>query len=478
MRGSELLDKMELVDPAYVEAAGATPPAVKRRGWVKWGAVAACLCVLIGTGALAAEAYAYHEAAEFFNEYGLSTEGLTRGEIKEVYRDITARTFSYSKTADVLQNSVTGELKGTEISQDQPTPEEVEALWRLAQEKGAPGVHYQYRSEQKLDEDLGFEIHDRSYFEKYDGETLLWSVSFTEFFIEDYAPVSGGVLVWGCTPVWASSQPSPAWLAKVDDEGNLLWKKALSHGFDDEYIAEVVENGDGTCAVFSRGDLQYLVLSQYTGAGEELSTHKTQVGNQGIWNAARLGEDYIVQLGNRAENVDRIVKVDRDGNVTDAFTYTSEACYYYVTDMAEFAGKLYLSAYSVPRLPDDTETAGGRYEVAAILKELFDNNRLEIGSDELTGLLRDHYTAVLLLCDPKAGTPQTFYSVQGSLGGKLTVEGEELLWDVESFSDAIFSPATSAYSIAGTCQVFRYSFDRAGSLLRQEKTDEVTRYSR
>ena len=37
--------------------------------------------------------------AEFFNEYGLSTEGLTRGEIKEVYRDITARTFSYSKTA-------------------------------------------------------------------------------------------------------------------------------------------------------------------------------------------------------------------------------------------------------------------------------------------------------------------------------------------------------------------------------------------
>ncbi len=29
--------------------------------------------------------------------------------------------------------------------------------------------------------------------------------------------------------------------------------------------------------------------------------------------------------------------------------------------------------------------------------------------------------AVLLLCDPEGGAPETFYSVQGSLGGKLRV---------------------------------------------------------
>lgn len=45
MNGNELLDKMELIDPAYVEAADAQPRR-KRNGWIKWGAAAACLCVV------------------------------------------------------------------------------------------------------------------------------------------------------------------------------------------------------------------------------------------------------------------------------------------------------------------------------------------------------------------------------------------------------------------------------------------------
>ena len=48
MRNDGLLDKMELVDPAYVEAADAQPKR-RKNAWAKWGAVAACLClVLIG----------------------------------------------------------------------------------------------------------------------------------------------------------------------------------------------------------------------------------------------------------------------------------------------------------------------------------------------------------------------------------------------------------------------------------------------
>ncbi len=49
MRGHDLLDKMELADPAFVEAADAQPPG-KRRSWVRWGAVAAALC-LVAAGA-------------------------------------------------------------------------------------------------------------------------------------------------------------------------------------------------------------------------------------------------------------------------------------------------------------------------------------------------------------------------------------------------------------------------------------------
>lgn len=50
MNGNEFLDKMSLADPAYVEEADR--PVKKRMAWRKWGAMAACLAVLLGVGIL------------------------------------------------------------------------------------------------------------------------------------------------------------------------------------------------------------------------------------------------------------------------------------------------------------------------------------------------------------------------------------------------------------------------------------------
>lgn len=50
MRGNELLDKMENIDPAYIEAADVERKR-KKAAWAKWGALAACLC-LIAVGAV------------------------------------------------------------------------------------------------------------------------------------------------------------------------------------------------------------------------------------------------------------------------------------------------------------------------------------------------------------------------------------------------------------------------------------------
>jgi len=47
MRGNELLDKIELIDLSYVEAAD-KKPAQKVKTWVKGCALAACLCLVIG----------------------------------------------------------------------------------------------------------------------------------------------------------------------------------------------------------------------------------------------------------------------------------------------------------------------------------------------------------------------------------------------------------------------------------------------
>ena len=45
MRGNELLDKMEFIDSAYIESADAKPKK-KKSVWIKWGAIAACLCLV------------------------------------------------------------------------------------------------------------------------------------------------------------------------------------------------------------------------------------------------------------------------------------------------------------------------------------------------------------------------------------------------------------------------------------------------
>lgn len=51
MRGNEFLDKMELTDLKYVEAADEMPNK-KRKSWAKWAAAAACLGVTVFVGAL------------------------------------------------------------------------------------------------------------------------------------------------------------------------------------------------------------------------------------------------------------------------------------------------------------------------------------------------------------------------------------------------------------------------------------------
>ena len=127
------------------------------------------LCGGFGTLAFAAEAKVYNDALVFFDTHGLSTEGLTRGELKAVYRDITTQAFTYSKTAQVIGTSLSSEkVDGYEIFQAEPTPEDVENLWNRWQTKNLldhRGIHYVDRADYKMDPLLGFEVLDKSYLE-------------------------------------------------------------------------------------------------------------------------------------------------------------------------------------------------------------------------------------------------------------------------------------------------------------------------
>ena len=442
----------------------------------RWGAAAACLLLIVvlgsGTYAYAAEAKEYQTAVAFFAENGLNTEGLTRAEIKAVYRDITTRRFTYGKTPEVLRQAV----PGWEIDQGEPAPEELAVLWdRMGQENSAPKTGVSFRRDFRYahSETRGDTL-EKSILECCrDGEPV-WTAEFP-FYLDDWAAFPEGTVVWGWNETRSAAETAYAWIAFADEAGSVLWQQPLTHGFQIEHIAAVLRNDDGTWAVISRGDLRYLCLSTLDTGGKELGFRRTEVGNYGIWNAARLGDGYIVQLGSfNTGDYAHLFRMDREGNVTGDYAYAGEDCVYHITDMAEFGGRVYLSAYAVPPQRDE----GGRDEIANILDYIVSKEHWAIDDEELTPLLRENYTAVLLLCDPEGGEPQTFYSVKGSLGGKLSVNDERLEWDVESFASSFFSPATSAFSIGGTCRVYRYAFDGEGALTGQTDTGETTRYAR
>lgn len=449
-----------------------------------WRAAAACiaLAAVIGSAAYACavEAKNYNTAAGFFEEYGLSTEGLSRAEVKAVYRDITKKKFSYEKTADVIRQAV----PGWEIQQAEPTPEELAAIWNESlwdetvwMKSTAPNeITYRVDAKYVYDPQKGFEVLDKGILECYREMEKIWTAEFKDFYVEGYQFTKEGTVVWGQNDVSSSSDRTYGWIALVDGEGNVMWQKRLEHGFGHEYVGAILSNGDGTWAVVSRGDLKYLCLSCYSADGKELSFRKTEVGNLGIWNAARLGDGYIVQLGNlTSRDTALLYRMDREGRVTDSFSYEAEDCEYHITDLTEFEGQVYLSAYAVPLQNDD----GGRHEIANVLDYISSKEGGEISSEELTPLVRENYTAVLLLCDPEGGEPKTFRSVEGSLGGRLSVnDAGRLEWDVESVTSTFFSPATSSFTVGGVCKVFRYTFDAEGTLIGQTDTGETVPYRR
>ncbi len=436
-----------------------------------------------GGYAYAADVRQYNEAVSFFDEHELSRDGLSRAEIKAVYRDITTESFKYPKTAEVIAKSISG----YELDQSDPTPEDVEALWNYKNYNGRYWVSdsaakekvvYRHYGEDKMDEELGFLVFDRSYFEKYENDQLIWSVSFEEFYIDDYITVDGGAVVYGHSSRISTEQESYAYMSLVSDSGEILWLIKLENGFHSEYICKILDNRDGTLAVFSRGDLEVFCLSQYDKNGDRLSFDKTEIGNYGIWNAAHFGDGYIVQLGSyNTGEMAKIVKVDKNGKITETFSYSGDDCYYYITDMIEFCGNIYLSAYAIPKGEDDEHSKVGHYE----MKDVFDKiaGKYNISSEALTPMVRDNYTAMLLVCEPSTGTPTEFYSVGGSLGGEITIdENGRLLWDVESITSVSFSPMTSAYSFKGSSYIYRYTFDEKGMLVNREKTGEITDFIR
>lgn len=474
-------------------------------------AMAAVLALVLAASIFAgysiyAEAREYNAALAFFNEHNLSTEGLSRGEIKKVYRDITTSTFSYGKTSEII----TKEVGGAEIYQQDPTPEVLNNLWNIRKSGwqhgyrvAEHGISYLARYTLREDPETGAQVEDKSYFEKYNDGKLVWSTEFPNYFhIGGFASSDDATLLYGSVAVDITQKSEQTdsdvirmliteKIMMLDKNGKIqwVWKHDNLDSNSSEIISSATFDGDHIVVFSKIIPSNNLLLRRFDREGKLLSSTTESIGLSGIGASAKLGDGYLVLLQSH-EIGDQLAKLDSSGKVIDFIDYKSKNDLYFIEDMIEMNNKVYISASSVPKLSESEmkHRAGGRRaEIASVLDKVFkdDDFLKELTStcpnpnERLTKLIRDNLTAVLLVCDHDTFEPREFYSIKGSLGGKLSKdENGQLVWEVESVTDNFFSFFSSSFIIGGKKVVYQYTFSEDGQLINQEQTGEIRSYSR
>ena len=85
----------------------------------------------LSTYAIKVEAQEYQNAVDFFEANELSLAGLTRYEIKEIYKDITTKKFDYKKTGEVIVESIESKVPGYSIEIDNASSSNLISVWEL-----------------------------------------------------------------------------------------------------------------------------------------------------------------------------------------------------------------------------------------------------------------------------------------------------------------------------------------------------------
>lgn len=467
-------------------------------------AVAACAALLVGIGA-GAYAYAaarkeYKNALTFFYENDLSTEGLTRNEIKEVYRDFYSHSFTNDLTTDVLLNSRPGVIRGYEITGDDAEWDTTLPETSISDYKTP--VYYEY---EKLYTPIEGtynpltqayqESFDKSIFTKYHNGEKVWEVSFTDININGFYgdPVSETepVLVYGIQQN-SDYEDKIAMLILLDADGNVLWKTLQNNSTGFDTIYEALCNPDGSYTTFGRcsvGDEvgDHICVNKYSKDGKPVFANVLDIKDRTIEHVALTDSGYLISLSSYVViDFSHVLKLDFDGNLVGDFRYESEECDFYISDFCEHNGTVYISGYATPKAPNDYRNYLMRDLYSLRIKlSSFENRDKYIHNsftkEELLAMFREHFTAVLLVCGPDAGTPQEFYSVAGSLGDEVYVTGDSVCWFTKDIIDSSFSATVEVDNMGGVtttdpkyailCRFYANTFNTDGTFKEQKKLD-------
>lgn len=468
----------------------------KRRTLRKVALIAACITVVaaILVGCYVAEKVEYDNAVKFFDLNDLDTEGMSRDDIKRVYRDITTERFQYNDSYELLKSSqeVTA-VEGVDISimnsaNNNSMTFDDEDLWNHISDTGTSYV---------FDSDVAEYYSADAYYknahiEKYIDGKRVWRADFKRpFYINGYDVRGGRVLVWGDEMYDTERCLMHTTVTLVDDaDGTILWEKALDSKYAFDEYAEATLSDSGQIAVLTVAcgdrfaDNNTLVFRELDKTGKVVTEHEQALPQLTYFSVdllTPLSDGWLAEMfidtadDENASYQSRLVKFNRKGEIESEWSMTEnddDLYCFQITDVIEHNGRIYLSTHTEKSSYISTEGADTRdFSHYGTLADGF--------SDEWRDRAREQYSATLYVLEPENGTPEQFYSVGGTLpvsfsatGGDFTVDDDgNLVWHIGRIIRCGYSPYTSSFVFYGITRQYDYTFDSDNNILRQEKTD-------
>lgn len=441
--------------------------------YIVWVALmVGAICVVVG--------FMINSALSTNKENYQTENGRLEMDMTNVDQVITT-TVSVKGKADQI---IEARIDGYSIFQENPTAEDLKKITsnhadiknHINTSSKTDGSVYNVEYVEVYNPQLGYDELKKITFTKSLNDDVVWRVDIPNISPVKYIEGKNSIIVFGSTPTNSSLDKDYGRIAMISKDGKLLWDKTTSNGFNNEDIWAVISTENATIA-FSRGDSRTLCLTKFDIDGNVVDVSKFTVGNYGIRDAIELDDGYLVRLSGVSGT--KLVKIKADGIQEKSFIFSSEQNEYFITDMIAYNSNIYFSVDTVPKLDANESDAGSRFPLSRVLNEIHRRGDLDIPNEELTNLMRQNYTAMLLVYNPSIGKVKTFYTVKGSFAANLSIDDTgNLMWNVESIVNSFYSLAASSFQIGGGSLVFEYAFNREAELIGKEKTGEYVSYRR
>lgn len=476
-------------------------------------AVSICLILIAGSFSwymITAEAREYKEAISFFNEYQLPADGLTRSEIKSVYKDITMKTYSFEKTKEII-NSFSVSMNSTDLGQSQKSYDEMWNEYSRSLEnqtnsaQNHQGVWYDVEyidltsqekdsendtSEQDTKSEEQNQHFSQEVIVKYQDGAQLWRYSAPyDMYIDINDNViicDDGVIVYGSKEN-TGTNTGFATVFMISNSGELLWEYSDTDSATDFEAAAILQN---EIALFGHQNNyighkyhNYDLFTVVDRDGKRLEYSLTESVQNGLYDTAvKIGNDYLVKQYCRDDDDygkgphTELISISSEGKLNDKFTYSDKGITYEIQDMIFHNGKVYLSAL----LPEITDQSFDKqfYELS---EEYFntcdtadsdsqsDNNRMpDDYYKRLKDLFAEQYSAVLLICDDSSVVTKV-HSVKNARAGTLGLDEKgRLTWQIYRIDSVKNSPLYLSSRIADIIATeFSLAFDDSEKMVEK-----------